>query len=221
MSGTPLTKPIHNGSVQTGTGVSCMGSRRGSTGFMALRSSPWPFGFTVGVGAFFAVPDSMPWLLPHQSGPLARGSNQCISAALASIVRIVVDTCWLDAFVSFVGRYQLRELLDTRSTLESLAARGWRHFELLVGEAFRRQGYAAKEIRLGGANGGIELILRKDGCSTLTHCKLWKKRPASGCQRCVRDVWPACASQDGCNKDYLCWAQKRTEGDNVSSSKLN
>lgn len=38
MSGTPLTKPLHNGSLQAGTGVSCMRCKRGSTGFTAVQS---------------------------------------------------------------------------------------------------------------------------------------------------------------------------------------
>jgi restriction system protein len=47
-------------------------------------------------------------------------------------------------------------LLETRTDLDSLAANGWRDFERLVGEAFRRQGYAVEETGLGGADGGME-----------------------------------------------------------------
>lgn len=52
MSGTPLTKLLHNVSVQSGTGVSCMGSRRGSNGLAAGRSLRWPPGFATGIGTF-------------------------------------------------------------------------------------------------------------------------------------------------------------------------
>jgi restriction system protein len=43
-----------------------------------------------------------------------------------------------------------------------------------VGEAFRRQGYAVQETGLGGADGGIDLLLRKEGKLTLVQCKRWK-----------------------------------------------
>lgn len=72
MSGTPLTKPLHNGSVQVGTGVSCMGCKRGSTGLTALRSLPWPPELALGVGFFPAVRNNMPGLLSQQSGPIAQ-----------------------------------------------------------------------------------------------------------------------------------------------------
>lgn len=179
MPGTPLTKPLHNGSVQTGTGVSCMGSRRGSNGFTAVRSSPWPLGLAVGVGAFFAIRNGVPWLLPHQNGPIAQGFNQSISSVLPPIALMVLGMCCLASFASFVGSYQLRKLLDICTTLESLAAKGWRQFEMLVGEAFRRQRYAVEEASQDGACGGIHLIpLKDDGRRILMQCKQWKHRQA-------------------------------------------
>src|SRR6185312_9455482 len=54
-------------------------------------------------------------------------------------------------------------------------ALGWRQFELLVGEAFRRRGYVVEETGLGGADGGIDLILRRDGRRTLVQCKQWRR----------------------------------------------
>lgn len=50
----------------------------------------------------------------------------------------------------------------------------WQQFEQLAGEAFRRQGYAVEETDLGGADGGIDLILCKNGKTTLVQCKQWQ-----------------------------------------------
>ena len=127
MSGTPLTKPLHNGSVQVGTGVSCMGSRRGSTGFTAVRSLPWLLGLAVGIGTFLAICSGVPRLLSHQSGPLAQGFNQGISAALAPIALMVLRMCWLAALPSFIASYQRRKLLKTRTTLESRVFNDWHY----------------------------------------------------------------------------------------------
>ncbi len=49
----------------------------------------------------------------------------------------------------------------------------WHEFEQLVGEYFRRQGYGIRETK-GGADGGIDLIISKDGAKYLVQCKQWK-----------------------------------------------
>ena len=51
----------------------------------------------------------------------------------------------------------------------------WREFEKLVGEAFRKQGYRVTETA-DGADGGIDLILRKEDETILVQCKHWKTR---------------------------------------------
>ena len=50
----------------------------------------------------------------------------------------------------------------------------WQEFELLVGEAFRLQGYQVTESGGGGADGGVDLVLRKGGDKFLVQCKQWK-----------------------------------------------
>lgn len=45
---------------------------------------------------------------------------------------------------------------------------------MLVGEAFRRQGYIVQETGQGGPDGGIDLVLCKDDKLTLVQCKRWK-----------------------------------------------
>jgi restriction system protein len=49
----------------------------------------------------------------------------------------------------------------------------WQEFEILVGEAFRLDGYSVKETS-SGADGGIDLILRKEGEQFFVQCKQWK-----------------------------------------------
>ena len=50
----------------------------------------------------------------------------------------------------------------------------WQEFELLVGEAFRLQGFSVKENGGGGADGGIDLVVTKGGEKFLIQCKQWK-----------------------------------------------
>ncbi len=148
-----------------------MGRRRGKTGFDALAALPWPVGVMAGIAGFLAMRDGHPLVvLPPR---------QCAVAGHRPAIRRRIRSPGMDPFAALLDRgarlvlkaRHRRRLLDTRTTLESLAAGGWRQFELLVGEAFRRQGYAVEETGLGGADGGIDLILRKDGRRTLVQCK--------------------------------------------------
>jgi restriction system protein len=50
----------------------------------------------------------------------------------------------------------------------------WREFEMLVGEAYRLQGYRVTETGGGGADGGIDLALTKGSEKFLVQCKQWK-----------------------------------------------
>jgi Restriction endonuclease len=153
-----------------------MGRKRGRTGFDALAALPWPLGLAVDIASFLVMRYGLTWWLSQHGGMLAQGIAQHSDSALAPFAWIVLIVCWIAALFSFLGARHRRRLLDTRTTLESLAAGGWRQFELLVGEAFRRQGYSVEETGLGGADGGIDLILRKDGRRTLVQCKQWKRQ---------------------------------------------
>jgi restriction system protein len=50
----------------------------------------------------------------------------------------------------------------------------WRQFEQLVGESFRLQGFSVLEMGGTGPDGGVDLILHKDGKRYLCQCKHWK-----------------------------------------------
>jgi len=153
-----------------------MGRKRGNTGFDALAALPWPLGLAMGIAGFLAVRYGLAWWLSQQGGMLAQGIAQHSDSTLAPLAWIVLIVCWIAALFSFLGARHRRRLLDTRTTLESLAAGGWRQYELLVGEAFRRQDHSVEETGMGGADGGIDLILRKDGRRTLVQCKQWKRQ---------------------------------------------
>lgn len=45
---------------------------------------------------------------------------------------------------------------------------------MLVGESFRRQGYAVTEVGGKKADGGVDLVLTRDGQTFLVQCKQWK-----------------------------------------------
>ncbi|WOB51439.1 restriction endonuclease [Xanthomonas hydrangeae] len=153
-----------------------MGRRKKQGGFDALAALPWPVGFVMGIAAYLVVRYGIGWWFSHQGGMLSQGFAQQSSGMLAPLAWMLLGVCWLAALFSYLGTRGRRRFLETRTSLKSLAAGGWRQFEQLVGEAFRRQGYSVEETGLGGADGGIDLILRKDGRRTLVQCKQWKRQ---------------------------------------------
>jgi len=153
-----------------------MGRRKKQGGFEALAALPWPVGFVMGIAAYLVVRYGIGWWFSHHGGMLSQGFAQQSSGMFAPLAWTLLGVCWLAALFSYLGTRSRRRFLETRTSLESLAAGGWRQFELLVGEAFRRQGYSVEETGLGGADGGIDLILRKDGRRTLVQCKQWKRQ---------------------------------------------
>lgn len=68
-------------------------------------------------------------------------------------------------------------MLQQQTGLDSLFRLSWKQFEDLVGEAYRRQGYAVKEILGGGADNGVDLVLTRNGESILVQCKRWRGLP--------------------------------------------
>lgn len=69
------------------------------------------------------------------------------------------------ALVSDVMQARNADVLDGMS---------WREFEMLVGEAYRLQGYRVTEIGGGGPDGGVDLVLAKGAEKFFVQCKQWK-----------------------------------------------
>ncbi|MDR6094428.1 restriction endonuclease [Stenotrophomonas sp. SORGH_AS_0321] len=152
-------------------------ARRGNkSGFEVLAELPWPVGIVAGVVGFIAIQQVVPWWLTRQNGPLAVGLGAQLANILAPLAWLLLGLCWAAALASCLGSRRRRRLLDTRDSLDSLAAGSWAQFEQLVGEAFRRHGYTVEETGLGGPDGGIDLILRKQGQKVLVQCKQWRSR---------------------------------------------
>ncbi|VXC20174.1 Restriction endonuclease [Luteimonas sp. 9C] len=148
---------------------------RGRRGFFDdLIKLPWSVALVVGGIGYAVIRHGVPAFFARQDGPFAQGLANA-SASLAPLAWMFLAVCALCALAAFANARKRRRLLDTRTGLDSLAAIGWRDFERLVGEAFRRQGYSVEETGLGGADGGIDLILRKGGRATLVQCKQWRR----------------------------------------------
>ena len=98
--------------------------------------------------------------------------------SLASVGQYVLPiVCLAAALGSALGRRKREGLVTTvasSNAADALDGMSWREFEMLVGEAFRLQGYQVVETGGGGADGGVDLVLRKERETFLVQCKQWK-----------------------------------------------
>jgi restriction system protein len=80
------------------------------------------------------------------------------------------------AVASFIKRVKRGHLLDAAATdpRGAVSAMGWRDFEALVGESFRRDGYQVDERGGSAPDGGIDFVILKGGERYLVQCKHWK-----------------------------------------------
>jgi len=88
-----------------------------------------------------------------------------------------VATAILAAGLLGVGKRIWRRFLLSRAVgVQALRQMSWPDFELLVGEAFRRQGYFVTERGGRQADGGIDLELVRGSERVIVQCKHWFNR---------------------------------------------
>jgi restriction system protein len=116
-----------------------------------------------------------------------------IPMAAPSLAPLFAGLLVFVAAISAFNAWRKGQLLERQDGIGSLRKINWRQFEELVGEAFRRKGYTVTENGGGGADGGIDLILRKAGEKLLVQCKHWKMEKVG--VKVVRELYGVVAAQ--------------------------
>jgi restriction system protein len=119
------------------------------------------------------------WATQQHAAMLARPSaTSGIFYALALLLKYAVPAaCVIGSVVSAMRRHKRKELMASvadATSADALNGLSWQEFELLVGEGFRQKGYQVEELGGGGADGGVDLVLRKGGEKFLVQCKQWR-----------------------------------------------
>jgi len=113
-----------------------------------------------------------------QPGQMAGFVQGAMLSSVAYAAQFAIPPlCLFAALVSFLRRNKGESLIGqvTRSpAADALNGMSWQDFEMLVNEAFQLRGYHVEEQGGAKADGGIDLLLRKDGESFLVQCKQWK-----------------------------------------------
>lgn len=140
---------------------------------------PWWAGVAIAaIGYVVLHRMAAPVQVTAQLGQVSPLMTQAVIAGLATAGQYIVPLVGLaGAAMSFVRRKQRTALVTDVAQAKSanaLEGMSWHEFELLVGEAFRLQGYSVAEIGGAGPDGGIDLSMTKGKEKFLVQCKQWK-----------------------------------------------
>jgi len=135
--------------------------------FEVLSRLPWWVSVVVGATAFVALR----FIIPSISfGNLILDSMAAVAPKMACFAVVFL----LPAAVSAFNSFRKGRLVERQADIDSIRSLSWKEFEELVAEAYRRQGYAVQENVGAGPDGGVDLVLRKDGELCLVQCKQWR-----------------------------------------------
>ena len=143
-------------------------ARRDESLFNLLVQYPWWVSVVVSGAAYVSFKFVLPAI--DFGSMMANSYAKGISGAAPFIALFLLIPAPIAAF----NTWRKRRLLDSQKGLDSIKALGWREFEELVGEAYRRQGYTVAENIAAGPDEGIDLVLKKDGNLVLVQCKQWR-----------------------------------------------
>lgn len=141
---------------------------------------PWWAGVALGVAGYLilhrlAAPISATGVQPGQVAGLMQ---QAVIKGLATAGQYIVPIiCFAGAALSAWRRKQRQSLVSDvaqAQNVDALDGMSWREFELLVGQAFRLQGFRVSESGGGGPDGGVDLTMTKGTEKFLVQCKQWK-----------------------------------------------
>lgn len=104
--------------------------------------------------------------------------KHAITSAITSIAKYFAPALFvMGALISCRKRSKRKGLflsMKSDKPLAVLKQMSWQDFELLVGEYFRHKGFNVVENGGGGADGGIDLTVKKGGNTFIVQCKHWQ-----------------------------------------------
>lgn len=137
---------------------------------------PWWATLPVALLLFFFVPSTMPSEVNLQS-------SGNLSGVVINMFLVAFFKYFLPASLVFGSVLNIYSSLKSRFLFESINKKGasatikdltWQDFEFLLSEWFKKEGFSTELTGGGGADGGIDIKLYKDGGLYLVQCKHYK-----------------------------------------------
>jgi restriction system protein len=162
-------------------------ARRSRTILDDLTLLPWWVNVILAAVVYLSFKYLIPSILFQN--PLLKG----FARALPGLAPIFGGLILFVAGISAFNAWRKGQLLDRQTGIKSLRAISWQEFEELVGEAYRRKGYMVTETGGGGADGGVDLVLKRGGEKLLVQCKHWKMEKVG--VKVVRELYGVVAAE--------------------------
>lgn len=131
-----------------------------------------PWWVSAGLGVLtFLLSASFVGTFAKVGGPIGKGLAQGLGW-LPFLVLFVFGGISLAS--AYLG-HRRKDLVDGQSSIESIRGLSWGAFEIMVAEAYRRQGYQVDQSLKGGTDGGVDFVITKGGQKVLVQCKQWRR----------------------------------------------
>jgi len=140
-----------------------------------------------------------------------------IATGLPHVAPMLALVLLVPAPISAFNSWRKRKLLDTQKSVATIRDLSWKEFEELVAEAYRRQGYQVVENNRGGADGGVDIWLKKDGALHLIQCKQWKSQKIG--VKVVRELYGVMTAEGAASASVVCSGMYTQEAKNFVTGK--
>lgn len=105
-------------------------------------------------------------------------------------------------FAGWLQRRERNRFFADRVGLDRIRALSWQEFERRVADVYRSQGYEVEETGGGGADGGVDLRIRRGGETALVQCKRWRVYKVR--VRPVRELFGVMAAEGASRAILVC-----------------
>ncbi len=177
-----------------------------------LMVLPWWCSPIASLISYVGLGSILPALLPVEN-PLFLG----ISRGLPHVATFFALVFLIPMPFAFFNTRRKKRLLDAQSGIESIRSLSWKQFEELVAEAYRRDGYSVRENQKGGADGGVDVRLQKNGQMHLVQCKQWKSQKVG--VSVVREMFGIMVAEDAATVSVLTSGYFTQEAKNFAEGK--
>lgn len=137
---------------------------------------PWWLTVPVAAMLLYLVPYALP-ATPQLTEP-ADAIGLVFSIFIKTFLKYVVPIALMfAALLNILNRSKsaiLFKRIDTKGAHNTLLELNWKDFEFLLTEWYKKQGYKTELTGGGGADGGVDIKLHKDGELYLVQCKHYK-----------------------------------------------
>lgn len=138
---------------------------------------PWWIGLILAIGSYILFHRFSLMEISHAGGAkdfASIGFQQLVKTVSMLFQYLVPLALVAGALSSVINQLKQGHIYKKQTSINTIRTLSWKEFEGLIGEAYRKQGYRVTQTQ-NGADGGIDLILNKDGRKILVQCKHWKK----------------------------------------------